>query len=123
VIKESEDESVKKWQRNWTQTLKGKTTKEYFPEEAERLKMNLQLTQHLTALVSGHGKTTDYLHRFKVIEEPTCPCEEWDLTTDHVIYECERLSEERDRLKRMAKRRNPWPINKRDLLRNHHKNL
>jgi ribonuclease HI len=32
VIKDLEDESAKKWQRNWTQTLKGKTTKEYFPD-------------------------------------------------------------------------------------------
>jgi hypothetical protein len=64
VIKESEDESTKKWQRNWTQTLKGKTTKEYFPDVAERLNLKLQLTQNFTAIVSGHGKKRDYLHRF-----------------------------------------------------------
>jgi hypothetical protein len=120
AIKDLEDESAKKWQRKWTQTLKGKTTKEYFPDVAERLKMQLQLTQNITALVSGHGKTRDYPHRFKIIEEPTCPCGEGDQRTDHVIYECEKLSKERDRLKRIATRTNPWPINKRDLLRKHY---
>jgi hypothetical protein len=31
VTRELEEESVKKWQRNWTQTTKGSRTKEYFP--------------------------------------------------------------------------------------------
>jgi hypothetical protein len=31
VTKELEEESVRKWQRNWAQTTKGRTTKEYFP--------------------------------------------------------------------------------------------
>jgi ribonuclease HI len=73
VIKDLEDESANKWQRNWTKTLKGKTAKEYVPDVAERLKMKLRLTQNLTALVSGHGKTRDYLYRFKIIDEPTFP--------------------------------------------------
>jgi hypothetical protein len=63
VIKELEDESTKKWQWNWTQTLKGKTSKEYFPDMAERLKMKLQLTQNFTALVSGHGNTLQHNRR------------------------------------------------------------
>jgi len=61
-MKDLEEEIVKKWQRKWTQSTKGRTTKEYFPEVAERLKMKLQLTQNFTAIVSGHGKTRDYLH-------------------------------------------------------------
>jgi len=41
------------------QTTKGRTTKEYFPDVEERLKMKLQLTQNFTAIVSGRGKTSD----------------------------------------------------------------
>ena len=74
VMKDLEEEIVKKWQRKWTQTTKGRITKEYFPDVSERLKMKLQQTQNFTAIVSGHGKTRDYLHRFKIIEESTCPC-------------------------------------------------
>jgi hypothetical protein len=59
VIKDLEEESVKKWQRNWTQTTKGTATKEYFPDVTERLKMKIKLTQNLTAIISGHGKTRD----------------------------------------------------------------
>jgi len=102
VMKDLEEESVKKWQRKWTQTTKRRTTKEYFPEVAERLKMKLQLTQHFTAIVSGHGKTRDYLQRFKTIEEPTCPCGKGDQTADRTMYACERLTKETDRLKKTA---------------------
>ena len=56
-MKDLEEESVKKWQREWSQTTKERNTKEYFPGVAERLKMKLQLTQNFTAIVSGHGKT------------------------------------------------------------------
>jgi len=41
-------------------------------------------------------------------------------TTDHIIYACERLTKERDRLKKKAIRTNKWPINKRDLIRRHY---
>jgi hypothetical protein len=112
---------VKKWLRNWTLTTKGRETKEYFPYVTERLKTKIQLTQNLTAIISGRGKTRDYLHRFKIIEEPTCPCGKGDQTTDHIIYACERLTKERDKLRKMATRTNKWPTNKRYLIRRYHK--
>jgi hypothetical protein len=45
----------------------GSTTKEYFPNVGERLKIKLNLTQNFKAIVTGHGKTKAYLHRFKII--------------------------------------------------------
>jgi hypothetical protein len=65
VMKGLEEESAKKWQRNWMQTTKGRTMKEYFPDVTERLKMKIQLTQNLTAIISGHGKTRDCLQDLK----------------------------------------------------------
>jgi len=56
LMKDIEEESIKKWQRQWAQTNKGRTTREYFPDVTERLKMKIQLTQNLTAIVSGLGK-------------------------------------------------------------------
>jgi len=54
-------------------TNKGRTTKEYFPNVAERLQKK-NLTQNFTTLVTGHGNLKTYLHRFKIIEAPDCPC-------------------------------------------------
>ena len=91
-MKDLEEESVKKWQRNCKQTTKGRSTKEYFPDVAESLKMKLQQNQDFTATVSGHGKTRDYVHRFNMIEMRTCLCGKGNQTTDHIIYACERLT-------------------------------
>jgi hypothetical protein len=74
VTKELEEESVRKWQRNWKQTTKGNITKEYFPNVEERLNMKLNLTQNFTAIITGDGKTSAYLHRLKIIGDPTCSC-------------------------------------------------
>jgi len=63
-MKDLEVESLMEWQRKWTQSNKGRTTKEYFPDISERLKIKLLQTQNITIVVSGHGKTRDYLHRF-----------------------------------------------------------
>jgi len=52
----------------------------------------------LYALVTAHGKTKVYLHRFKIIESPECPCDGGNQTVDHLIYECNKLHRERDKL-------------------------
>jgi hypothetical protein len=97
-----EEESVRKWQRNWTQTIKGSKTKEYFPNVEENLKMELNLTQSFTAIVKKKKKTKEYLHRFKSIEGPTCTCGKAVQTTDHLIFECETLTKEKKTLKTTA---------------------
>ena len=89
------------WQREWDTITKGSTTK-YFPNVEERLKMKLNPTQNFTTIVTGHGKTRAYLHRFKIIEDPTCTCGKAVQTTDHLIFECETLTKEREKLKTTA---------------------
>ena len=69
---------------------------------AERLQMKLQLTQNFTVIVSGHRKTRDYRHSLKIKEQSKCPCGKWDQTTDRLTYTCERLTKERDKLKKTA---------------------
>jgi hypothetical protein len=92
VIRELEGISVEKWQREWDQTTKGRTTKEYFLVVSERLKIKIKITQNSTFMVTGHGNIRSYLHRFKIIETPICPCGTKDQTRDHLLYECELLT-------------------------------
>ena len=60
------------------------------------------LTQNFTAIVTGHGKTKAYLHRFKIIEDATCTCGKAVQKTDHLIFECETLTKDRKNLKTTA---------------------
>jgi hypothetical protein len=74
---------------------------------------------NFTALVTGHGKTRAYLHRFKLIESPTCPCGKEEQTTDHLIYRCILLQQPRETLKRETSKQGTWPTNKQDLINKH----
>jgi hypothetical protein len=113
--------SVEKWQREWEQTKKGEITREYFPVDADRLKMKTNITPDFTTMVTGHGNVRSYLHRFKIIETPICPCSTTGQTTDHLLFECELLNKERDNLISTVSKTDVWPISKHKLMRKHFK--
>jgi hypothetical protein len=50
-----------------------------------------------------------------------CPCGKGDQTTEHIIYDCDRIKKERDRL-RMAvmTKKNEWSTSKRNLIISHY---
>jgi hypothetical protein len=60
VLSELVNKSVAKWQSEWTQTTKARTTKEFFPDVTEKLKMKINLTQNFTTMVTDHEKTNSY---------------------------------------------------------------
>jgi len=49
-------------------------------------------------MVTAHGKIKAYLHRFKIIQSPECVCTHGDQTTDRLIFDCEILDKEREKL-------------------------
>jgi hypothetical protein len=46
------------------------------PDSITEIKFKIPIRSGFTAIVSGHGKTKSYLHRFKLIDNPMCPCDE-----------------------------------------------
>jgi len=72
-------------------------------------------------MVTGHRNIRSYLHRFKILETPTCPCGTKDQTIDHLLYECELLNKERDSLISTVLKTDIWQISKKTLIRNHFK--
>jgi hypothetical protein len=121
VLSELEVSSVEKWQRAWDQTAKGKITKEYFPVVAFTLNMKINITQNFTTMVTRHGNIRSYLHRFKIIDTPMCPCGTSDQTADHLLFECELLKKERDNLRHAILKTEDWPISKEKLIRKYFK--
>ena len=63
--------------------------------------------------------TNSYLHRFKIIKAPTCPCGNRDQNIDHIILECKLLNKGRNILKQSILKTNDWPTNRRDLIKKH----
>ena len=94
------------------ESSKADLTKQFFPSISDRLKLKINVTSNLTAIVTGHGKTRDYLHRFKLLESSTCPCNKGDQTTDHLLYHCTLLQYPREILKKETLRYGAWPLSK-----------
>ena len=107
LYSEIEEEATQQWQSDWTECKKAAATKKYFPDVHERNKMKINPT--FTAMVTGHGKTRSYLHRFKIAESETCPCNEEAQTTDHLLYRCKLTQTQRDLLRETVSKSGSWP--------------
>jgi hypothetical protein len=68
-------------------------------------------------MITAHGKTRAYLHRFKIIENPEYPCSNGHQTVDHLLYDLNRLNHQRDKLIAHISKEENWPIRKSDLVR------
>jgi len=72
-------------------------------------------------VLSGHGKTSAYLHRFKLREEATCICGKEDQTMDHIIFKYRKTKEQRDRLKHRINKTNKLQDYKKELITQYRK--
>ena len=123
LFRELEEESKLKWQQNWEESPKAAQTKQFYPNITDRLKSKIVITSNFAAMVSGHGKTRACLHRFKLLESATCPCNKGDQTTDHVIYHCTLLKQQRERLEKDTFQHGIWPTSKHELITKHLKSF
>jgi ribonuclease HI len=89
---------MEKWQQQWNHTNKELATKEFSPNINDRLKTKINLTPIFMAMTTAHRKTRSYLHRFKIIESPECPCANGNQPVDHLLYQCNKLNSEREAL-------------------------
>jgi hypothetical protein len=115
------EEALRKWETERATSLKAAATRQYFKSVRERLGMRIHLTPKLTAVLSGHGKTRSYLHRFKLIEESTCICDKEEQTMDHLLFKCIKTREQRDLLKRRINKQMNLQDNKQELITKYRK--
>jgi hypothetical protein len=78
----------------WDSSEKGALCRSFFPLVERRLKMKIPITPEFTATVTGHGKAKSYLHRFKLADNRTCPCNEAAQPPEHIICECRILKQQ-----------------------------
>jgi hypothetical protein len=72
-------------------------------------------------MVTGHGNIKSYLYRFKITDAPNYPCGNENQTTEHVLFECAILHEDRERLIAAVAEKDNWPICKDKLIKRHYK--
>ena len=67
----------------------------------------------MTAVLTGHGMTEAYLHRFHLSEDAKCKCGHLYQSMNHILFHCEEINDQRELLKqKMGK----WPASKEDLI-------
>ena len=115
VMGELNKQSVIQWQREWDSTTKGAITKSFFPKIVDRMKLTINATPNFTAIVTGHGNIKSYLHKYKIIQSPMCPCDQGEQSVEHILYKCKHHEQDRDRLKAAVIRADGWPVRK-DIL-------
>jgi ribonuclease HI len=123
LYSEIEEEATQKWQKEWENCTKAAITKQFFPNVQDRLKLNTNVTPIFTAMVTGHGKTWAYLHRFKIMEHATCPCNKGDQTIDHLLNQCTLLQTQREFLRNNVLKSGNWPVTKHELIMKHLKSF
>ena len=83
------------------------------------MKKKIRITQKVAAMLTGHGKTRAYLHRFKVRENAQCVCQQGEQTIDHLLYDCNLLEAQRGILRKNVTKNGQWPAAKHELITNH----
>lgn len=98
VKHEARRETLEGWKDSYANAEQGSHTRRLCPElndvfaAVEQCGTSFYLTQYLT----GHGYHRAYLHRFKITETETCPCDDLSSQTiDHLIYQCPRFARSR----------------------------
>jgi ribonuclease HI len=98
------------WQRQWNRTEKAALCHSFFPAVEQRLKMKKPIKPEFTAIVIGHGQRKYYLHKFKIADNPMCPCNEGKETSKHIIFACKILETQRSSLiQHITTRGGEWP--------------
>ncbi|XP_047997724.1 uncharacterized protein LOC125235264 [Leguminivora glycinivorella] len=91
-------ETLEEWGRRYSTESTASGTKMFYPDaveaypEIKKLKLNPILVQIMT----GHGGFSEYLHRFKCKESPSCVCEPGKAESiPHLIAECPQFITQR----------------------------
>ena len=71
----------------------------------------------MTAILTGHGKFGAYFQRFKIVEDPACICQANTQTVEHILWECNKITQERELFRKSVVRSGgQWPIVNSELM-------
>ncbi|GBP94879.1 hypothetical protein EVAR_85899_1 [Eumeta japonica] len=76
-INKIREETILKWQTRYDSSQTGAITKTFFPDakKAYATIRKLKPTPVQTQIFTGHTGIAEYLHRFKLLQSPSCECD------------------------------------------------
>lgn len=90
--------TLDEWNRRYQKGETAAVTKLFFPDikQAHKTIRKIKTDNIITQLLTGHGGFSEYLHRFKCKEDPSCICEPGvSETVQHVIFDCPMYQKKR----------------------------
>ncbi|XP_023235525.1 uncharacterized protein LOC111634923 [Centruroides sculpturatus] len=113
IHKYIKDNTIKEWQREWTQSSTGRTTYQFIPSITNRQTMSyLTPTYSMTQLLTGHGNLPSYLHKIKKKSSDNCSCD--DMTKcdiEHILLYCPLHNAAREELINLCTQDSKtWPL-------------
>jgi len=106
-------------QKEWENCTKAAITTQFFLNTHDKLQLKINVTPVFAVMVTGHGKTKAYLHRFKIMDHATCACNKGDQTIDHLINQCTLLQTQRELIKSNILKSGNWSVSKHELIMKH----
>ena len=97
--------------------------KTFFPKIADGLKLKINVTPNFSTMVTGHGNIKSYLYKYKIVDNPMCSCKRGEQTIDHILFDCELVEQERDRLQVAVLRSDNWTVSEDILINKYSKKL
>ena len=99
IVTRAKENGLKLWQRAVDEYGERAVTKSFFPLVRDGLRQEVLVSPEFTSMVTGHGKLRSYYHRLGITDNPTCLCAEAeDQTTDHLIFRCKKLSNQKNEM-------------------------
>ncbi|XP_052750082.1 uncharacterized protein LOC128200503 [Galleria mellonella] len=92
------EKSLDKCQKLYTESNTAAITKMFLPDirKAYKIVKEIDIDNTITHLLTGHGGNRSYLHRFKLIDSPSCQCDsETPQTIQHILFDCQRFAKKR----------------------------
>jgi hypothetical protein len=121
LYSEIEEEGNQKSHKERERCTNSAIPKQFFAHVQDRLKLKINITPVFAVMVTGHGKTSAYVHRFNLMEHATCVCNKGDQAIDHLINPCKLLQTQRELLKSNVLKSGNWPVSKFELITKHMK--
>ncbi|XP_052750893.1 uncharacterized protein LOC128200699 [Galleria mellonella] len=86
------------WQARYESSSQGRHTISLLPKltDITRFRQLVKTSFHITQILTGHGYTKQYLHRFNIAADDACPCDDSTTQTfEHLLEHCPRFSPKR----------------------------
>jgi hypothetical protein len=99
---------------------KGAVTKAFFLLVRNRLRWKIPVFPECVTMITEQRKLRSYLHKFRLTDNLMCSCEEEEQTTDHLIFQCNKLSNQRNEMIKQIKNIcGTWPLTHETLVNDH----